>query len=77
VGKNYLQKKKKFKNLIFLSAGCSPLRAEGFSCLDVLHGRLGINETDLVPRNESNPRTGVPEKTQKHQISDMWWLDGL
>jgi hypothetical protein len=33
--------KKKLRNFIFWSAGCSLLRAEGFSCsLDVLYGGL-------------------------------------
>jgi hypothetical protein len=31
-GKYDPQKEKKFTNLIFLSAGCSHLRAAGFSC---------------------------------------------
>jgi hypothetical protein len=36
--------RKKFRNLIFLSARCSLLRVEGFFCsLDVLYVDLGIN----------------------------------
>jgi hypothetical protein len=35
--------RKKGRNFMFGSAGCSLLRAEGFSCgLDVLHGGLEI-----------------------------------
>ncbi len=37
-------KKEKCRNVFFQSAGCSLMRAGGFSCcLDVLHGSLGIN----------------------------------
>jgi hypothetical protein len=37
------ENRKKFINFMFLSAGCSLLRAEGFSCsLDVLYGGLAI-----------------------------------
>jgi hypothetical protein len=44
-GKYDPQKKKKINKFHFLSAGCSVLRAEGFSCsLDVLYGGLGINK---------------------------------
>ncbi len=35
--------RKKLRNFMFLIAGCSLLRAEGFFCnLDVLYGALGI-----------------------------------
>ncbi len=44
-GKNDPQKKKKFRNLMFWSVGCSLLRAEGFFCyLEVLYGGLGIGK---------------------------------
>ena len=34
---------------MFLSAGCSLLRAEGFSCsLGVLYGRLGIHQLQFL-----------------------------
>jgi hypothetical protein len=34
-----------FRNFMFLSAGCSLLRAEGFFCsLDFLYGGLGIEK---------------------------------
>ncbi len=37
--------KKKFRNFIFVSAGCSLLTAEGFSCkLDVLYRGLEIGK---------------------------------
>jgi hypothetical protein len=37
--------KTKLINFIFISAGCSLLRAEGFSCsLEVLYGDLGISK---------------------------------
>ncbi len=37
--------RKKLRNLMFWSAGCSLLRAEGFFCnLDVLYGSLGIGK---------------------------------
>jgi hypothetical protein len=40
-GKNDPQKREKFINFMFLNAGCSLLRTEGFSCrLDVLYGGL-------------------------------------
>ncbi len=43
--KNDSQKKKKLRNFSFWSAGCSVLRAEGFSCsLDVFYGGLGISK---------------------------------
>jgi hypothetical protein len=41
--------RKKLTNLIFLSAGCSLLRAEGFSSsLDVLYGGLGIGKLQFL-----------------------------
>jgi hypothetical protein len=41
--KNY--PKKKVRNFMFLSAGCSLLSTKGFSCsLDVLYGGLGISK---------------------------------
>jgi hypothetical protein len=44
-GKNDHKYKKKIKNFMFISAGCSLLRAEGFFCnLDVLYGGLGIGK---------------------------------
>ncbi len=47
-GKNYspkIEKKVRYGNFMFLSAGCSLWRAEGFSCsLDVLYGGLGISK---------------------------------
>jgi hypothetical protein len=40
-----LKSRKKSRNFMFLSAGCSLLRAEGFFCiLDVLYGGLGIGK---------------------------------
>jgi hypothetical protein len=34
---------------MFRSAGCSLLRAEGYSCsLDVLYGRLGISKLQIL-----------------------------
>jgi hypothetical protein len=47
-GKNYRQKYKKVKKFHVSSAGCSLLRAEGFSCsLNVLYGGLGISTGNL------------------------------
>jgi hypothetical protein len=47
-GKNDPQKEKKLRFMIG-SAGCSLLRAEGFSCsLDVLHGGLGISKLKFM-----------------------------
>jgi hypothetical protein len=40
---------------MFRSAGCSLLRAEGFSCsLDVLYGGLGISKLQLLLQKISN-----------------------
>jgi hypothetical protein len=41
--------RKKLRNFMFLSARCSLLRAEGFSCsLDVLYGGLGISKLQIL-----------------------------
>ncbi len=41
--------RKKSRIFMFLSAGCSLLRAEGFSCsLGVLYGGLGINKLQFL-----------------------------
>ncbi len=41
--------RKKFIIFIFLSAGCSLLRIEGFSCsLDALHRGLGISKLQFL-----------------------------
>jgi hypothetical protein len=46
--------RRKSINLIFLSAGCSLLRAEGFSCSsDVLKGGLGISKLQLLIKKRS------------------------
>ncbi len=43
------QKQKKLRNFMFGSAGCSLLRAEGFSCsLDVLYGGLGKSKLKFL-----------------------------
>jgi hypothetical protein len=40
---------KSSENFLFRSAGCSPLRDEGFSCsLDVLYGGLGISKLQFL-----------------------------
>jgi hypothetical protein len=40
---------------MFLSAGCSLLRAEGFFCnLDVLYGALGIHKLQFLIQNKCN-----------------------
>jgi hypothetical protein len=40
---------KKLRNFMFGSAGCSLLRAEGFSCsLDILYGGLGISKLQFL-----------------------------
>ncbi len=42
-------------NFIFWSAGCSLLRAEGFSCsLDVLYGGLGISKLQFFIKKNKN-----------------------
>ncbi len=44
-----LKSRKKSRNFMFLSAGCSLLRAEGFFCiLDVLYGGLGIGKLQFL-----------------------------
>ncbi len=45
-GKNDLENRKKFRNFMFYSAGCSLLKAEGF--LDVLCGGLGISKLQFL-----------------------------
>jgi hypothetical protein len=41
--------RKKYRIFMFLSTGCSLLRAEGFSCsLGVLYGRLGISKLQFL-----------------------------
>ncbi len=41
--------RKKSRILMFLSTGCSLLRAEGFSCsLGILYGDLGINKLQFL-----------------------------
>ncbi len=48
-GKNDLQNRKKSRIFMFLSTGCSLLRAEGFSCsLGVLYGGLGIKKLQIL-----------------------------
>ncbi len=48
-GQKWPKKYKKLKNFIFWSAGCSFLRADGFSCsLDVLYGGLGISKLQFL-----------------------------
>jgi hypothetical protein len=48
------QNRKKLINLIFWSAGCSILRAEGFFCsLDVLCGGLGINKSQFLIKQDN------------------------
>jgi hypothetical protein len=43
------KKRNKLRNLMFCSAGCSLLRAEGFFCsLDVLYGGLGIGKLQIL-----------------------------
>ncbi len=45
--------RKKLMNLIFWSAGCSLLRAEGFSCsLDVLYGGQRINKLECLIKKD-------------------------
>jgi hypothetical protein len=40
---------------MFLSAGCSLLSAEGFSCcLDILYGPLGISKLQFLTKKEEN-----------------------
>ncbi len=44
-GKNDSKNRRKLRNFMFRSAGCSLLRAEGFSfCLDILYGDLWISK---------------------------------
>jgi hypothetical protein len=51
-GQKLPTKKKKLRKILFLSAGCSLLRAEGFSCsLDVLYGGLGISKLQFLTKN--------------------------
>jgi hypothetical protein len=46
--------RKKFRNFIFCSAGCSLLRAESFSCsFDILYGDLGISKLHFSAVNFS------------------------
>jgi hypothetical protein len=41
--------RKKFRIFMFISTGCSLLRAEGFSCsLGVLYGGLGISRLQFL-----------------------------
>jgi hypothetical protein len=48
-GKNDPQKRKNLINLVFSSAECSLLRAEGFLCsLDVSYGSLGISKLQFL-----------------------------
>ncbi len=48
-GKNDPKNRKKWRNLMLWSAGCSLLRAEGFSCsLDVLYEGLGISRLQFL-----------------------------
>jgi hypothetical protein len=43
------KKRKKSRNFMFLSTGCSRLRAEGFSCsLGVLYRGLGISKLQFL-----------------------------
>jgi hypothetical protein len=45
----FRKNRKKLKIFVFSSAGCSFLRAEGFSCsLDVLYVGLGINKLQFL-----------------------------
>ncbi len=45
------KKRKKYRIFMFLSTGCSLLRAEGFSCsLGVLYGGLGISKLQFLIR---------------------------
>jgi hypothetical protein len=46
------KKRKKSRIFMFLSTGCSLLRAEGFSCsLSVLYGGLGISKLQVLIKN--------------------------
>jgi hypothetical protein len=46
--------KKKSRIFMFLSTGCSLLRAEGFSCsLGVLYGGLGISKLQFSIKNRN------------------------
>jgi hypothetical protein len=52
--------RKKLINSIFLSAGCSLLGAEGFSCsLDVLYEGLGIRKSQFFIKKEEKNFTCI------------------
>ncbi len=52
-GKNDSKNRKKDRIFIFWSAGCSLLRAEGFSCsLGVLYGGLGISKLQFLIKKQ-------------------------
>ncbi len=60
-----VKNRKQFINLIFLSAGCSFLRAEGFSCsLDVLCGGIGIRKLQFL----------ILKNTVKEKISAKYFF---
>jgi hypothetical protein len=62
--------RKKCRIFMFGSAGCSLLRAEGFSCsLGVLYGGLGISKLQLDP-HEIN---AYPQPCRK--LPCQQWLD--
>jgi hypothetical protein len=47
-GKNDPQNRKKYRIFMFISAGCSLLRAEGFSCSLGILGGLGISKLQFL-----------------------------
>ena len=85
-GKNDPQKYKKSRIFMFLSTGCSLLRAEGFSCsLGVLYGGLGISKLQFLIKKieikfpainlfnfrSSNPGSGSGIRIRNPQFKKM------
>jgi hypothetical protein len=82
--------RKKYRNFMFWSAGCSLLRAEGFSCsLGVLYGGLGISKLEFLIKkikikfpsvyffnfSSSNPGSGSGIRNPDPQLEKMLYPD--
>jgi hypothetical protein len=62
--------RKKSRIFMFLSTGCSLLRAEGFSCsLGVLYGGLGISTVEV-----SNTGMGVQHRPRQKISLDLCYI---
>jgi hypothetical protein len=73
-GQKSHKNRKKLRNFMFWSAGCSLFRAEGFSCtLDVLYGGLGISKWIWIRIQWIRIRNTAWRALCGCRFASLWW----